>query len=525
MAAAGGGTGLYFLIVFLTATMGSDLIFQARFATSSVDGSNHFYGEILAYRFDNVSWRLEQLSEAFAGVLPPDRTTLWTRSTAAGSSTVFQQFNNGQPGLSGCTAQVFPWSSLFDLYALQAKMPRLNRAQLISNVGARASLVPNDALIWAVTYQTQTFVVAWSPSQNKPLMILGQTFTLTVLSFDWAIRGWTQLSDGVSTLPPLGCPVVNTTSTASNFTVASTCFWKCQDRRARLQQTFVKEKCVLLHGLTGEGKTPTIDYWGGTNGQLMTGLRQLCRTVVTPFFGSLDPVNTINHTASEFALQDLYYNLAMTAQPPTGVVFAHSMGNTILARACIDQNKCTRWFASAGPILGTSASDRTKENCPVAKGGLNAGSSAWQYLVSNVVDTVKKCVPGTYSLQTCGRINQNASTVCNVTQILPWIQGVQCGTSSWGLNSAQSPGLWAVGTYFVDTPPADSRLIPNTYYNDGAVPISSCTAMMGTNSPQGVASSRFYLSECNHSDLAGTGDGWYGDGRMCTSWYLAMAKL
>ena len=31
-----------------------------------------------------------------------------------------------------------------------------------------------------------------------------------------------------------------------------------------------------------------------------------------------------------------------------GIVFAHSMGNNVLAGACLDQNKCVKWYAMHG---------------------------------------------------------------------------------------------------------------------------------------------------------------------------------
>eukprot|EP00966_Prymnesium_polylepis_P223294 5166461-Prymnesium_polylepis.1 len=102
-----------------------------------------------------------------------------------------------------------------------------------------------------------------------------------------------------------------------------------------LTNNFVADNCLFLHGLLVNN--------GGLH-ELLTGVvywhnvkvraASLCRHTYFPTF------DTVTRGSDNATLQNEFYDWAKQFQGPRDRVFAHSMGNVILAKACIDQNKC-----------------------------------------------------------------------------------------------------------------------------------------------------------------------------------------
>jgi hypothetical protein len=108
----------------------------------------------------------------------------------------------------------------------------------------------------------------------------------------------------------------------------------------------VADNCLFLHGLGVTAKREEaffmgVAYWRDLKEVAAT----LCNHTHYPVF------DTVTRGSANTSLQDDYYDMAAKYQGPNDRVFAHSMGNVILSRACLDQGKCLKkgWFAAHGP--------------------------------------------------------------------------------------------------------------------------------------------------------------------------------
>ncbi|KAL1514697.1 hypothetical protein AB1Y20_003784 [Prymnesium parvum] len=264
--------------------------------------------------------------------------------------------------------------------------------------------------------------------------------------------------------------------------------------------TFVAEDCLFLHGLGVEGNATDafflgVAYWL----DLKNKAKQLCKRTHFPIF------DTVTRGAGSKSLQDDFFNLASKYQGPNDRVFAHSMGNVILARACVDQSKCLErgWFQAHGPLTGTVMANLLLEWCP-------PNGKGWpEKLGGFVADLIGYCTTATYSLQTCDMPGNEV--VCGTSDLISvgrmTRHGVMCGTSGWGVLSIVSPLLATLDEAFF----APRHASPD----DGMVSLSSCTAgfdawtkSTGTNVSFGNdPAGRFYVAETNHADGMGFDNG------------------
>ena len=123
----------------------------------------------------------------------------------------------------------------------------------------------------------------------------------------------------------------------------------------------VADHCLFLHGLGVAGHLEDafflgVAYWM----RLKKEAAALCNHTHFPVF------DTVTRGAANASLQDDFYNAAAAYQGPNDRVFAHSMGNVILGRACLDQGKCLArgWFAAHGPYTGSLIPNDLREWCP-----------------------------------------------------------------------------------------------------------------------------------------------------------------
>ena len=282
------------------------------------------------------------------------------------------------------------------------------------------------------------------------------------------------------------------------------------------------DDCVFLHGLGVDGSLDNalfmdVAYWL----DLKPAAEAMCNRTHFPVF------DTVHRGAGNFSLQDDFFGVASLYQGPRDRVFAHSMGNNILARACLDQGKCLArgWFQAHGPITGSVFPDLLAAWCPPSGSGFPEQLAGW------VGKLVGYCTPATYSLQTCDHKSpqkHGSEAVCGGERELEVVgrmtrHGVMCGTSGFGITSVLSPLLDILDVAFAR---------PLGYApDDGMVSLSSCAATLdawaaasGANASLGEApTGRYYRAATNHADGMGfSGDGLVGDDRKPLTWFKSM---
>jgi hypothetical protein len=272
------------------------------------------------------------------------------------------------------------------------------------------------------------------------------------------------------------------------------------------QEVVVKGRpCLFLHGVGGDSapgtfspKQPTrvlpdgtvVSYWG----HLESELAGLC--------GSFTYSNQNTHGADwrDPKLQDSYYDTALDVVNRGGVVFAHSMGNTILGGACMTQGKCgVKWYGLGNPIRGSAAA-ALAETRSLPFGDYTPPS-------------LDPRVPGL-----------GDSGLARVVAGKGLLKGAMCGTSAQG--SGGMAGAALIQSTSLAYGPSSARLgypfigICHGWKNcedDGLVHEDEC-ARYEAFSPDGTTSvvdlgpfdttpaSPFFLAPANHWDLTGSTD-------------------
>mgnify|MGYP002631438669 CR=1 FL=1 len=281
----------------------------------------------------------------------------------------------------------------------------------------------------------------------------------------------------------------------------------------------VADRCLFLHGLGVSGNVTDalfmgVAYWM----KLKKVAKKLCNHTSFPVF------DTVTRGAGNASLQDDFYHVAAAYQGEGDRVFTHSMGNNILARACLDQGKCLErgWFQAHGPVTGSIFPDLLHDWCPPSGAGFPERLQGW------AAKLVGYCSPATYSLQTCDR--SGSAAVCGGVSQLAKIgnltrHGVMCGTSGFGLISVLSPLLGALDEFYMRPRGAAP--------DDGMVSLSSCTAAFeawndatrANASFAEVANARYYRAATNHGDGMGFDVDGIGADRKPISWFESMIRI
>ncbi|KAL3848139.1 hypothetical protein ACJMK2_019016 [Sinanodonta woodiana] len=176
------------------------------------------------------------------------------------------------------------------------------------------------------------------------------------------------------------------------------------------------------------------------------------------------------------------------------VIFAHSMGNLVMAAAlfqniCSFDAKSSEWYAIQAPWKGTKFADKLNELCKMNKS--TSGYISPEYLVQGLKD-INYCtedgnpVPAFQSLSPkyVSSLNISFQDLIQVGKM--YVTGAMCGYSPWGMgkNWHQSAVLLFTQS-FADL---DSR-------NDGVVPEKSCEIVGNFSN---LYTSKFYRTKVNH---------------------------
>ena len=270
--------------------------------------------------------------------------------------------------------------------------------------------------------------------------------------------------------------------------------------------------CIFIHGAgSPDAAAPSASdpiYWGRVN-------EFLPRCSVFRFMHE----DTLHAGWEDLSLQmrtcALLSEISEALPPSQVVIFAHSLGNLLLAGA-LDRGLCSlpsaaAWYAVAAPWAGSRAADRLPEVCA----GLSSGAVG--PLVRSLARRQRFC-DGVNSTPSVGYLSLSTANLQLRDVAARWqarVNGTMCGDSAFGLWSADSMELQAL-----------ADVVRFGERNDGAVPTASCH-------PPGVEPARTHNSEhftaaANHYDLTCRhGDAslpFSGDDRMPCSWYVAMLE-
>ena len=278
--------------------------------------------------------------------------------------------------------------------------------------------------------------------------------------------------------------------------------------------------CVFVHGAGSptsgapSGSDPV--YWGDVHERLATACAH---------FRFLH-ADTLNAGWEDAELQqrvcDLFATPNATEAPapapratPLTVVFAHSLGNLILAGA-LDAGRCAlpaaaAWFAVAAPWEGSPAADRLPEVCAPEAPGVVAP------LVRSLATRQHFC-DGVNGTPSTGYLSTRTSAPRLRAVAARWVwrvNGSLCGDDAFGLWSRDSFELQALSDFARFCEP-----------NDGAVPTRACHqyGVVGARAPDAMhltAHANHYDLTCRHGDAALP---WSGADRKPCAWYEAMAR-
>lgn len=294
-------------------------------------------------------------------------------------------------------------------------------------------------------------------------------------------------------------------------------------------------KCIFLHGVgnadVGAPSLRATAYWDK--------IEAYTKKCSERHFIRAD---TVYKGWNNTSLQQEYCNLVLIGEPDkvarNKVIFAHSMGNMILAGA-IKNGLCsldssTFWYDTQGPINGSVFANFVEECvCPTGR-SFGFCNSTTKTLYPAFV-TLK---PG-YDLEMlCVTLLEHPGVSELAAIARQYVTGVMCGTSPIplfpSLTSSSSSRIFV--PYSLDMfgfalfvyEGADylsggcvsqaTNILPSS---DVAVPLSSCVAAL----PQGKNFStsykdNFYLASVSHLDgTCRNGDGWWGKHRKPCSWF------
>ena len=323
-------------------------------------------------------------------------------------------------------------------------------------------------------------------------------------------------------------------------------WWKANNRNLG-----VNKHVCFLHGM-GQSGGPSdqnmanygSEYWGNIQSYVPGGAA----------YTHAIHVNTHERGWDNIQLQDTYYDYIKRYR--CDVVFAHSMGNVILA-ALAQRGKPVTWYMTQGPLRGSWGASWADSVCSQWYNPIGATAYALGYCTSfggggntavkslvvrnyhtrqntcdfggcpnSIADDTNNWYGGSHEVsasaccRTCGwfclicaqqetcvdsgsYISQSSESVS-----LPYIKGRMCGSSSYGLGGVKGVGLAAI-----------SGLVGYGENSDGMVAMSSCAQSSSYRGGllSNYASSNNYGPSINHQDgTCLSGDGAGGNQKPCT---------
>lgn len=345
--------------------------------------------------------------------------------------------------------------------------------------------------------------------------------------------------------------------------VSATPWWSTPAADARKLAAPLRHVC-FMHGM-GQGNGPAAcgvnckdspaaasmansgqDYWGSVASYVPGGAA----------YTHVIHVNTLQRGWDSIVLQDTYYEYIQHHK--CDVVFAHSMGNVILA-ALAARGKPVSWFMTQGPLRGSWGASWADSLCAQWYNPVGATSWALGYCASfggggntavkslavrNYKTTNTACDYGScpadvgssvagwsggakeLSWSTCWRCTYRLWNACIAgyaagqevcadsgaylaSDAAGYVKGRMCGSSAYGQGGFNGVGLAAI-----------SGLVGYGEASDGMVSMSSCAQATAAKQGQSLApdaTNPNYALNGNHADgTCRSGDGAGGDQKACT---------
>ena len=284
---------------------------------------------------------------------------------------------------------------------------------------------------------------------------------------------------------------------------------KCQENRILEAK---KKICFFLHGAgqwpedKGEPVNNFSPYWGPVAEYTPQCSERWFIREETKYRGWDNP-DLQRSYCDLLLLNHLPNRKANGTMVKDAVIFAHSMGNLILAAAikngvCSIDQKSVSWYDIQGPIRGTHAIERLQEICSQKTSFTNP--SFTKFIAQKGGYCIGPDNPKPYP--TYETLHPHYKGISDLEPIArKYIKGQMCGISSFGLNTYYSPALQLF-----------SMLIDYKESNDGLVPFSSCVIDDNSKFSENYKDG-FYKVAANHADgTCMNGDAWFGSAKPCS---------
>eukprot|EP00742_Colponemidia_sp_Colp-10_P001037 GILJ01001123.1.p1 GENE.GILJ01001123.1~~GILJ01001123.1.p1 ORF type:complete len:545 (-),score=44.58 GILJ01001123.1:193-1827(-) len=210
----------------------------------------------------------------------------------------------------------------------------------------------------------------------------------------------------------------------------------------------------------------------------------------------------------------VYSALGYVPKATGKIIFAHSMGNLVLAGA-IQGNVCDvdTWVEVQGPMAGSLAAKTVVEIC--------TGKTKVEGIEREALVRFGYCIPNTHlpypAYATMSNDDPRLAGLDAIAQTK--VSAALCGTCFSGIvpdptnfdRVEEWLGLNLIGAY-----------MRYKERSDGMVPWSSCSSGVNGHSFDDHFQSNFYAATINHADgTCRSGDGWWGSSRMPCKWYAS----
>ncbi len=268
------------------------------------------------------------------------------------------------------------------------------------------------------------------------------------------------------------------------------------------QQVKLKD-CVFIHGSGIEGRGVVHEdhftrYWGHVQKYTPQCSRRFFIDVDTRSVGWNDAKLQRSVCDAMLHQQNTTDNLVRDR-----IVFAHSMGNLVIAAAIkngiCDLDNTTSWYSIQAPYLGSVASMYLEKVC--------RAKHFFTRIIHRIAALFGYCqeddnLPCAAYTTMNPDFRDNTSFKELQTIAKSRVTGSVCGTSAWGLNTHYAPGLSIL-----------SALVGFKEKNDGMVDLTSCTV---SDHHSKHYKDLHYATKINHADATcRNGNGWISRGKPC----------
>lgn len=286
--------------------------------------------------------------------------------------------------------------------------------------------------------------------------------------------------------------------------------WWIFGKKKKESPSCTPRPCLFLHGIPLKEDRGLMDnhkkYWGDD----ITKHTPCCssRTFAhmnTHDIGWMDESNQIE--VCEFALKMSDRSDLKTRTIENTIIFAHSMGNLILASAIANQRcfmgKTSDWVAITAPMRGSMGSNYVTDEC-------NKKKSFAKMLLS----VLGECPA-----------NRGAQSIVYEPTASPYVQDqykaaqqvyrnsvtrALCSNTFYGILSVRDQLVYLTA----------GKLIPHKSANDGVVEYQSCVADFPEEWFSTDYNTHFYRPHINHMDATvRNGDGWFDKAKQPGKWY------